>query len=208
MYHLGRSGAAVAAIIALASCDTSPIDGPGESTVRGSSPMAPSFLLEELTAEEQAMLDEANLAAEKLESGGQAVVGTGRLSFEGVEDRVTIAAFRHQDGSFSGHYILRTRVVELDRVTTIRGDVVCLFIAENRALVLGTGEDPTSLPVPGLVDYQTIDITDNGSGGDALPDQFEHGGGSALPEVITPTSCTNAFGGGLPAMQGNFVIKG
>jgi hypothetical protein len=205
MYTLRRAAVAAAILTTLAGCETAKIDGPTESGAPGSVAVAPSYLLEGLTTEEQRILDEVAVELLQLGGGGQAVTGSGTIDFGIQVRRVTVAALRHTDGTFSGRYMIRDDV-EGFGVFTVRGEVVCLTILGNKAHVFGRGE--TGSPTPGLVDVQSVVVTDNGEGGNALPDQVNTYFAGILPENVNPTQCSAPPTGGTdPITQGNFQVR-
>ena len=175
---------------------------------RENDPMAPASslsagildLFNEVTAEEQDILDDATVELSRLGDGGQAVVGSVELT---GNRRITVAAFRDPDGTYWGRFIFLSQLQAGAQV--LRGDVVCLSIVGNTAHVFGTADVEPS--VTGLLTVGHVLVTDNGHSSDPLPDQANFIRGETLPQNVNPTQCTFPLGGLEPAMRGNITVR-
>jgi hypothetical protein len=191
--------------LTLLGCETAEIDGPMESSTPGSSPVTPAYLLDELTAE----VGGAGMGAAKLADGSQAVTGSAEIEFATVAQvrKVTVHAIRHPDGTFSGHYRVRDWIGGVE-ISDFRGLAVGLAILGNRAVVLGSNFEPDPFS-PGLVQVHSINVTDNGKGKDALPDQVSVFFTSVPAEAVNRAACTGSppFGGTQPVTKGDIEVQ-
>jgi hypothetical protein len=108
----------------------------------------------------------------------QQVTGSAFISLDGVPERITFSAIRHQDGRVSGQFQLFTEQIGGVR---LHGIITCLGIDGTLARL---GGEVTQSSPPGFESGAIWAVIDNGEGAGAPPDESTDMFVFTPPEVV------------------------
>lgn len=106
------------------------------------------------------------------ENGQISVSGSGHFTATGEDEGFRTFSFhanRDSDGSTSGRFVAHSRQNDPDN--SIKGDVVCVTVINNRAWMVGLVTESTAPTAP-VGTYTRFRVADNGEGGNSAPDQI------------------------------------